>query len=70
MGKFLWTVVTIFNGIIKSTRVYATVDNLFTITGYSGFTPDVNSTNVYQRGFDEFIYPANRTIMLGVNVTF
>jgi len=46
------------------------MDNLFTITPYSGYSPDVNASNVYQRGFDEFIYPNNRTFMVGVNLSF
>lgn len=57
-------------GIFKKARVYASVDNLFTITDYTGYSPDVNSSSVYQRGFDEFIYPSNRTFMFGVNLTF
>lgn len=57
-------------GFFQKARVYASVDNLFTITGYTGYSPDVNASDVYQRGFDEFIYPANRTFMFGVNLTF
>ncbi len=59
-----------FHGLIQKARVYVNAENLFTITSYSGYTPDVNSTDVYSRGFDEFIYPSNRTFMLGLNVTF
>ena len=59
-----------FRGFIQKARVYFNAENLFTITSYSGYTPDVNSTDVYSRGFDEFIYPSNRTFMLGLNVTF
>lgn len=59
-----------FNGYIQKARIYFNVENLFTITSYSGFTPDVDASNVYSRGFDEFIYPSNRTFMLGLNVTF
>ncbi len=59
-----------FKGFIQKARVYLNAENLFTITDYSGYTPDVNSSNVYSRGFDEFIYPSNRTFMLGLNVTF
>lgn len=59
-----------FKGVIEKARVYVNAENLFTITSYSGYTPDVNATNVYSRGFDEFIYPSNRTFMLGLNVTF
>lgn len=59
-----------FGGLVQKARVYVNADNLFTITNYSGYSPDVNSSNVYSRGFDEFIYPSNRTFMLGLNVTF
>lgn len=59
-----------FLHLFKSARVYVNIDNLFTITPYSGYSPDVNASSVYERGFDEFIYPNNRTYMLGVNVTF
>ena len=61
---------SLFNGFIQKARVYFNAENLFTITSYSGYTPDVNSSNVYSRGFDEFIYPSNRTFMVGLNVTF
>ena len=51
-------------------RVYINAENLFTITSYSGYSPDVNADNANYRGFDNFIYPTNRTFMLGLNVTF
>lgn len=59
-----------FHGLIQKARVYFNAENLFTITSYSGYTPDANASDVYSRGFDEFIYPSNRTFMLGLNVTF
>lgn len=59
-----------FLGFFKSARAYIELDNLFTITPYSGYSPDVNASSVYQRGFDEFIYPNNRTYMAGINLTF
>ncbi len=59
-----------FRGYIEKVRVYANAENLFTITGYSGYTPDVNADNARYRGFDNFIYPTNRVFMLGLNVTF
>lgn len=60
----------VLRGIIQKVRVYMNIENLFTITSYSGYSPDVNTTDVYSRGFDEFMYPSNRTYMFGVNVTF
>lgn len=61
---------TWFKGAIQHARVYINAENLFTITSYSGYSPDVNADNAYYRGFDNFIYPTNRTFMLGLNVTF
>lgn len=61
---------TWFKGAIQHARVYINAENLFTITSYSGYSPDVNADNANYRGFDNFIYPTNRTFMLGLNVTF
>lgn len=61
---------TWFKGAIQHARVYINAENLFTITSYSGYSLDVNADNANYRGFDNFIYPTNRTFMLGLNVTF
>ncbi len=57
---------TWFKGAIQHARVYINAENLFTITSYSGYSPDVNADNANYRGFDNFIYPTNRTFMLGL----
>lgn len=56
---------------ISSLRLYATVNNLATITGYSGFDPEVNTrTNGgLTPGVDYSAYPRSRTILFGVNLT-
>lgn len=59
-----------FKGAIQQARVYINAENLFTITDYTGYSPDVNASNANYRGFDNFIYPTNRVFMLGLNVTF
>lgn len=60
-----------FNQNIQKLRAYFSMENLFTITNYSGYTPDVNYTqNATSRGFDNFVYPTNRVFMLGINLTF
>jgi len=53
-------------------RVYVTGQNLFTITGYSGFDPEVNSLggDPRTRGVDIGAYPRARTFNFGVSVTF
>ncbi len=56
----------------KNVQVYTNVSNLFTVTGYKGFTPDVNAsgTDATRRGFDNNVYPLSRTMIIGVNVKF
>jgi TonB-dependent starch-binding outer membrane protein SusC len=53
-------------------RVYVTGQNLFTITGYSGFDPEVNSLggDPRTRGVDIGAYPRARTWNFGVRATF
>ncbi len=48
---------------IEGIRLYATASNLFTITPYKGYDPEVSS------GTDSGAYPASRTFTFGVNVT-
>jgi hypothetical protein len=56
---------------IKQMRVYLAVDNLLTITGYSGFDPEIGSTGwILQSGIDQGFYPQARTTRVGLNVSF
>jgi TonB-linked SusC/RagA family outer membrane protein len=45
-------------------RVFATGSNLFTITNYTGYDPEVAS------GTDSGAYPSSRTILFGVDLSF
>ena len=56
----------------RSGRVYVTGQNLFTITDYSGFDPEVNSLNgsPSARGLDVGAYPRSRIWNFGVSITF
>jgi TonB-linked SusC/RagA family outer membrane protein len=56
----------------RSARVYLTGQNLFTLTDYSGFDPEVNSLNgsPSARGLDVGAYPRARVWNLGVSITF
>jgi len=47
-------------------RVYATSNNLFTITNYSGFDPEIGMDN---NGLDVGRYPQARTFMLGLSLS-
>ena len=57
---------------IASARVYFTVYNLATITGYSGYDPEVSAANnvVCTPGYDSSTYPHSRSFVLGMNLTF
>lgn len=58
----------------KSIRLSVTAQNLFVITNYSGFDPEVNTGSsiggVQTFGIDRFTYPKARTVLLGLNVSF
>jgi TonB-dependent SusC/RagA subfamily outer membrane receptor len=51
-------------------RVYAGVQNLFTITNYSGYDPEVSSNALFSRGIDSASYPNARTFTFGFNASF
>lgn len=55
-------------GLTKS-RVYVTVQNLYSFQKYQGYNPDFTS-GVLNPGFDFGSYPKPRTIMAGVQLTF
>lgn len=51
-------------------RVYASVLNAFTITGYKGMDPEVGYNEGFSSGVDLGYYPRPRTYMIGANVCF
>ncbi|WP_299754146.1 TonB-dependent receptor [uncultured Pontibacter sp.] len=57
---------------LRSLRVYAQAQNLFTFTDYPGFDPEVNfaGTSNTTLGVDFYTFPQARTITFGVNVGF
>ena len=72
--KHIWR-----NSPLQRMRLYVTVQNLFTITGYKGMDPEVgfggadrygqNATS-WVTGIDMGSYPSARTWMIGANLTF
>ncbi len=57
---------------IQEIRLYATGENLFTITNYSGLDPEVNAfggSNTV-RGIDFGTYPQTRNILFGASLKF
>ena len=50
-------------------RVYASVENLFVITGYSGQDPEVGGSTL-SAGIDNGLYPQPRTYIFGLKMSF
>jgi TonB-linked SusC/RagA family outer membrane protein len=57
-------------GIIKSARVYVSLDDYFTITNYEGLDPEAGSNTDNRQGVDRGIYPVAGKIMFGLSVNF
>lgn len=58
---------------IRNAQVYASGQNLLTITKYSGWDPEVNSqggSNSIAQGIDHYSYPTAKSITFGVRVGF
>lgn len=57
---------------IQAMRLYVSVDNAFTLTGYEGYNPEVDykSGNNLMPGFDWGDYPLSRMFSVGAKITF
>ena len=64
--------VPIKKGVVKSLRLSLSVNNLATITGYSGLTPMINSyvVNSTMGIDDKRTYPVYRTYSMGLSIQF
>lgn len=51
-------------------RLYVKATNLFTITKYTGYTPEIGSGDVLSNGIDTGIYPIPRVFSFGFNTRF
>ena len=58
--------------VFKNPKVFVTGTNLFTITKYTGFDPEVSSyaQSLLQQGIDYGAYPGQRTYTVGVSCNF
>ena len=56
---------------VKKISPYVTLENMFTITGYSGYDPEMSqSTAATSMGIDWGTYPNVKSVTFGVNVDF
>lgn len=58
------------NNLFNSARVYLAGQNLFTITGYSGYDPANSGYQQFARGVDVGLYPTPRNLIVGVQLKF
>jgi hypothetical protein len=56
---------------MKGLRLYVTGQNLYTFTKYPGYDPETSSEGAgLSRGGDYLGYPAARSFIAGLNVSF
>ncbi len=56
---------------MKSLRVYLTFDNLLTLTGYTGFDPEIGTSGwILDTSIDKGFYPQLKTVGFGLNASF
>jgi TonB-linked SusC/RagA family outer membrane protein len=60
------------NGYVRKVRIYASFQNLLTLTKYSGYDPEIGyrTANSLIQGIDYGQYPQPRTIMGGIQIGF
>jgi TonB-linked SusC/RagA family outer membrane protein len=54
---------------VSGLRIYLSSQNLFTITKYKGYDPDIGNDGLFYRGLDAGSYPSPRTFAAGVTLT-
>ncbi len=68
---------SVFKEAVTGINIYATAQNLITITNYTGYDPEIGASNNYSgtnarllQGVDFGFYPQPRTLLIGLNLTF
>ena len=60
-------------GVVKSIRLYASAQNLWTATKYTGYDPEVGNRTPNQsltNGIDFAVYPQPKAYQVGIQATF
>ncbi len=55
---------------LTSVRFYVKGSNIFTLTKWTGYTPEIGSYDVLSNGIDYGVYPISAVYSFGLNVTF
>jgi hypothetical protein len=58
---------------LNNFQVYFVIENLYTFTKYSGYTPEIGTSSSFNAnplafGIDNAVYPMPRTFLFGVNI--
>ncbi len=57
--------------LVNNFRVYASLDDFFTISNYPGCDPETATTGAHNgMGYDAGTYPTSKKVVFGVNITF
>ena len=55
---------------LSNARVYASLDDFFTISKYPGFDPEASANATSGMGIDKGSYPTSKKVVLGLNIEF
>ena len=55
---------------MQQLRVYIKGTNLYTLTKFTGYTPEIGSSDVLSNGIDKGIYPVTAIYSIGLNLIF
>ena len=55
---------------VKDIGLSVSAKNLYTLTKYSGYDPEISNSDPLSVGWDRFNYPQSRTILATLNVSF
>ncbi len=55
---------------IKQLRIYVKGSNIYTLTKFTGYTPEIGSSDVISNGIDYGTYPVTSDYSFGINLTF
>ena len=55
---------------VQKLRIYLKADNLFTWTKYTGYTPEIGSSDALSSGVDFGAYPTTSVYSIGLNLNF
>jgi TonB-linked SusC/RagA family outer membrane protein len=67
------TLQSITKGVVSSLRIYVSAQNLFTITNYKGYDPEVGNrtpSSSLTNGIDYAVYPQPKSYNAGIQVSF